>query len=96
MDAARVMLQISPSKSTRKASAQLGISRPLVQQILKSDLSLYPYKMTVLPKLTVQNKYQKMAFAEWAQNNEISFNHVWFSDKAHKQNVRFGHQRIHV
>jgi hypothetical protein len=38
-----------------------------------------------------------MAFAEWAQNNEVSFNNVWFSDKAHfheddvvnKQSVRF-------
>jgi hypothetical protein len=38
-----------------------------------------------------------MAFAKWAQNNEVSFNNVWFSDKAHfhldgvvnKQNVRF-------
>jgi hypothetical protein len=43
----------------------------------------------VLPKLTVQNKHQSMALAEWAQNN------VWFSDEAHfhmdgvvnKQNV---------
>jgi hypothetical protein len=24
-----------------------------------------------------------MAFTEWAQNNEVSFNNVWFSDKAH-------------
>jgi hypothetical protein len=53
--------------------------------------------MTVLPKRTVQNKHQTMAFAEWAQNNEISFNNVWFSDEAHfhldgvvnKQNARF-------
>jgi hypothetical protein len=38
-----------------------------------------------------------MAFAEWAQNNEVSFNNVWFSDEAHfhldgvvnKQNARF-------
>jgi hypothetical protein len=37
-----------------------------------------------------------MTFAEWAQNNEASFNSVWFSDAAHfyldgvgnKQNVR--------
>jgi hypothetical protein len=37
-----------------------------------------------------------MAFAEWAYNNEVSFNNVWFSDEAHfhlddvvnKQNVR--------
>jgi hypothetical protein len=49
----------------------------------------------VLPKLTVQNKRQRMAFAEWDQNNELSFSHVWFSDEAHfhfddvfnKQNV---------
>jgi hypothetical protein len=33
--------------------------------------------MTVLPK------HQRMTFAEWAQNNEVSFNNVWFSDEAH-------------
>jgi hypothetical protein len=37
--------------------------------ILNSDLNLYSYKMAVLPKLTVQNKHQRTAFAEWAQNN---------------------------
>jgi hypothetical protein len=95
IDAFRVDLQRSPSKSTRQAAAQLGIS---VQQILKSDLNLYPYKLTrVLPKLNVQNEHQRMAFAEWARNNEASFNNVWFSDEAHfhldgvvnKHNVRF-------
>jgi hypothetical protein len=52
----------------------------------------------------VQNKHQRMAFAEWAQNNEVSFKSVCFSDEAHfhldgvvnKQNVRFWGQRIHV
>jgi hypothetical protein len=52
--------------------------------------------MTVLPKLTVQNKHRRMTFAEWAQNNEISFNNIWFSKGAHfhsvgvvnKQNMR--------
>jgi hypothetical protein len=39
--------------------------------------------MAVLPKLTVQNKHQRMAFAEWAQNTEVSFNNVWFSNEAH-------------
>jgi hypothetical protein len=78
-----------------------------VQQILKSDLNLYPYKMAVLPKLTVQNK----PHPEWAQNNEVSCNNVWFSDEAHfhldgeinKQNVRFSasenlrviHEKVH-
>jgi hypothetical protein len=86
-----VALQRSHSKSTRKAAVQVGISRRSVQRILESDLNLYPYK------LTVQNKHQKAAFVEWAQNNEVSFNNVWFSDEAHihldgvvnKQNVQF-------
>jgi hypothetical protein len=37
----------------------------------------------VLPKFTVQNKHQRIEFAEWAQNNEVSFNNIWFSDEAH-------------
>jgi hypothetical protein len=65
---------------------------------LKSDLYLYPYKITVLPKFTVQNRHQRMSFAEWVQENEVSFNSVRFSDEAHfhfdgvvnKQNVRLG------
>jgi hypothetical protein len=56
--------------------------------------------MAVLPKLTVQNKHQRMEVAEWAQ----WFNHVWFSDEAHfqlhgvvnKKKRDFGQQRIHV
>jgi hypothetical protein len=51
----------------------------------------------MLPKLTVKNKHQRLTFAEWAQNNEVSFNNAQFSDQAHfqldgvvnKQNVRF-------
>jgi hypothetical protein len=49
----------------------------------------------VLPKLTVQNKHQRMPFSEWSHNNEAVFNNVWFADKANfyldgvvnKQNV---------
>jgi hypothetical protein len=96
-DAVRVALQGSPNKSTRKAAAQRGISRRSVQRILRSYLNLYQRKITVLPKFTVQNKHQRIAFAEWAQKNEVSFKNVWFSDEAqfhldgvvNKQNVRF-------
>jgi hypothetical protein len=38
--------------------------------------------MTVLPTLTVRNKHQRMAFAEWAQNNEVSCSNVSYSDEA--------------
>jgi hypothetical protein len=47
---------------------------------MESNLNLYPYKITVLPKLTVCNKHQRMAFAEWAQNKEVLFSDVQFSD----------------
>jgi hypothetical protein len=81
IDTVTVPLQRSPTKSTRKGAAQLGISRWSLQRILKSDVNLYPYKMTVSSKLTIQNRHQRMAFAEWA-NNEVSFSSVWFSDEA--------------
>jgi hypothetical protein len=84
IDAVRVALQRRTNKSTRKAKAQLGITRRLVQRILESNLNLYPYKMmTVLPKVTVQNKHQRMALAEWTQTNEVLFNNIWFPDEAH-------------
>jgi hypothetical protein len=35
------------------------------------------------PILTVQNKHQRMATVEWAQNNGVPFNNVWFSVEAH-------------
>jgi hypothetical protein len=103
-DAVGVEMRRSPSNSTRKAAAQLGISRRSVQRILKSDLNLYPYEMAVLPKLTARNKHQRMALAEWAQNDEVSCNTVWFSDEAHfhldvwllNKMSDFGRQRIHV
>jgi cytidylate kinase len=40
-------------------------------------------KKIVFTKLTAENKHQSMAFSEWAQNNEVSFNNVWFSDEKH-------------
>jgi hypothetical protein len=82
IDAVRAELQRSPC-NIKEGCTQLLISRQSVQQILKSYLSLYPYKMTVLQKLTVQNKQKRMAFAEWDQNNEVSFNNVRFCDEAH-------------
>jgi len=47
IEAVRVALTRSPSKSTR-ASAELGISRRSLQRILHSDLHLFSYKITLL------------------------------------------------
>jgi hypothetical protein len=64
-----------------------------------------------LPKLTFQNKQQRVAFAEWPGNNEVFFSNVWFSDEAHfhldgvvnKRNMQFWvsenscviHEKVH-
>jgi hypothetical protein len=94
----RVALKEATVNQQGTVAAQLELSRRSVHRILKSDLNLYPYKMTtVLPKLTVPNKHQRVAFAEWDQNNEVLFNNVWFSFEAHfhldrvvnKQNLYF-------
>lgn len=97
IEAVRVAMQRSPGKSTRKAAVRLGISRRSVQRILKSDLHMYPYKMTVVHRLTNDQMQERLVFAYWAEDKQQTFNNVWFSDEAHfhldgvvnKQNVRF-------
>lgn len=99
IEAVRVALTRSPSKSTRRTSAALGISRRSVQRILQSDLILYPYKMTVAHKLTARDKERRLQFARWAieQDQEAVLHNTWFSDEAYfyvngvvnRQNVRF-------
>jgi len=92
-----VALTPSPSKSTRSASAELGISRLSLQRILHSDLHLFPYKMTVLHKLMAIDKGRRLQFALWAMEEEAVLHNTRFTDEAYchvngavdKQNVRF-------
>jgi hypothetical protein len=55
-----VALIRSPSKSTRRASAELGISRRSLQRILYSDLHLFPYRITIMHKLTAVDKERRL------------------------------------
>ena len=97
IEAVRVALVRSPSKSTRRASAELGISRRSLQTILHSDLHLFPYKITVMHKLTAVDKEQRLQFALWAMEEEAVLHNTWFTDEVcfylngvvSKQNVRF-------
>ena len=97
IEAVHVALTRSSSKSTRMASAELGISRRSRQRILHSDLNLFPCKMTVLHKLTETDKERRLPFALWAMEEEAILHNTWFTDKAYfhlnggvnKQNVRF-------
>ena len=95
IEAVRVALTRSPRKSTRRASAEL-ISRGSLQKILHSDLHLFPYKVTVLHKLTAIDKERRLQCALWAMEEEAVLHNTWFTDEAYihvngvnKQNVRF-------
>ena len=83
LDRSLFAIQRSPGKSCRKAVAQLGIFRCSVQWILKSDLHMYPFKMTSVHKLSDEHKRQGLLFARWAEDKEQTLNNVWFSDEAH-------------
>jgi len=83
IEAVRVALVRSPSKSTRRASAELGISRRSLQTILHSDLHLFPYKVTIMHKLTAVDKEQRLQFAFWAMEEEAVLHNTWFTDKAY-------------
>jgi len=76
IEVVRVALTRSPSKSTRRASAELGISRRLLQRIPHSDLHLFPYKMTVLHKLMAIDKEWRLQFALWAVEEEATSQHM--------------------
>jgi len=97
IEAVCVALIRSPSKSTRRASAELGISRQSLQRIIHSDLHLFPYKITVMHKLTATDKEQRLQFTLWAMEEEAVLHNTWFTDEAYfhlngvinKQNVRF-------
>ena len=69
--------------STRMLSRDLGISRTIVQRILKEDLVLKPYKKISEPLVTEQHKENRKKFANWIRNN---FTHketmrILFSDE---------------
>ena len=81
--AVRMALTQSPSKSTRSASAELGISCRSLQRILHSDLHLFPYKMTVLHKLTAIDKERRLQFALWAMEEEAVLHNTLFTDEAY-------------
>jgi hypothetical protein len=82
LEALRVATQRSPGKSTRKASRELGISRRSIQRILNSDPKLFPYKISVLHKLSEHDKERRLQFAAWAEEENATLHNTWFSNEA--------------
>ena len=52
-----------------KLAAEMNLSETTVRRVLKKDLKLKPYKMTVQPSLTDQHKESRKRFANWIRTN---------------------------
>ena len=90
----------NPHCSTRRASAELALSRTSVRRILKK-VKMHPYKVQVFQQLTQYDMERRLAFAQkmlrWLDRGKVNSDQIWFSDEAHfwlsgyvnKQNYRF-------
>ena len=52
-----------------KLAAEMNLSETTVRTVVKKDLKLKPYKMTVQPSLTDQHKESRKRFANWIRTN---------------------------
>jgi hypothetical protein len=55
--------------SVRCLANEYGISKSSAHRILKEDLELHAYKMTIKPKLTDERKSKRKKFINWVGNN---------------------------
>lgn len=64
LEQVRTSVQISPTRSIRKRSANLNITRTSLQRILSKDLSFHPYKILITQKLEESDLKARKEFAE--------------------------------
>ena len=91
----------TPQVSVRRLASQVGLSAASTWRILKTDLGLSPYKVTVCQELSATDCHHREVFCKWFLEKcaaKPSFlNCVWWSDEAHfhlnglvnRQNYRF-------
>lgn len=79
-------VQDSPETSTRRRSAQLGLSRRSVQRILAA-LHMFPYKVQLVQELKPLDYQQRLdyaiSFRQKAEENRDFINNLIMSDEAH-------------
>ena len=96
----RDSVAVSPMKSVRRRSQQLGLTRSSLRRILRYDLHFYPYKIQLTQQLKVTDHQKRRQFVDWVlrrrQEDARFANKIIFSDEAHfhlngfvnKQNCR--------
>lgn len=91
---------VSPVKSIRRRSQQLGLRYSSVRRILRNDLKFWAYKMQLTQQLKVADHQKRRQFVDWVlrkrQEDDSFAQNIIFSDEAHfllngfvnKQNCR--------
>ena len=86
VDAVRTSFEESPTKSTRRASTELGVPQSTIVKILHKRLQFHAYKVQIVQALQPNDRPQRAAFAEEILDRIDKSNdylqHVAFSDEA--------------
>ena len=83
----RTLVNNDPRKSHRRLAQEAGCSSSTTQRILRKDLQMFPYKLSMRSKLTEADRIARSAFCECflRKCREIVgfLENVWFTDEAH-------------
>jgi hypothetical protein len=76
----------TPSLSVRRLAKQSGVSKTSVHKLLRVELGMYPYRVTLTHQLLPRDHETRAFFCEWISNvveNDPNFlGHCFFSDEA--------------
>lgn len=87
LEKVRESVEMSPGRSTRRRSQELGICRSTLLRALKQDLKKFPYRISVHQKLTEVDKQNREAMSkvlmDKIENHGSFLKMLWTSDEAH-------------
>ena len=86
IEAVLTSVEATPKKSVRR-NAELGVSQSSVHRILRHDLKMKPYHISVHQGLIPENALQRRTMCAWflrqVRKEEDFLRLVWFSDEAY-------------
>lgn len=81
----KTVIDITPQRSIRKVLGDLtnSVSSTSVYRMLKYDLKLKPYSISIMQHLKPTDIASRLSFANWMIANNHIVEKIWFSDEAH-------------
>ena len=73
----REIYKREPSTSTGAAATQLGASHTTVRNILRKELSFYPYRIQTLQALHGADPQKRLEFAHHVRSKQRDQNSAW-------------------